>query len=119
MRWNVDLHPLFKEEFEGFSESVQDSLLAEAGLLERQGPHLGRPHVDTLNGSKHKNMKELRFTIDGGVWRAAFAFDPERKAIILVAGDKSGKSQKLFYKKLIKKADERFDSHQEQLQGEK
>lgn len=62
--------------------------------LREYGPALGRPEVDTLNGSKHANMKELRFRADGGVWRVAFAFDPERNAILLVAGDKSGTSEK-------------------------
>jgi len=80
-------------------------------LLQQFGPQLGRPHVDTLNGSRHANMKELRFTAAGGVWRVAFAFDPRRKALLLVAGDKSGGSEKKFYRKLIQKADERFDSH--------
>lgn len=56
-------------------------------------------------------MKELRFDADNGVWRLAFAFDPERKAILLVGGDKSGVSSKAFYKKLLKKADDRFDKH--------
>ncbi len=41
-------------------------------------------------------MKELRFEGANGEWRAAFAFDPERRAIVLVAGDKSGGSQKRF-----------------------
>ena len=50
----------------------------------------------------------LRFTAAGGVWRVAFAFDPERKAILLVAGDKSGIGERRFYRQLIKKADERF-----------
>lgn len=67
------------------NEKVQDTLLAELELLEKYGPQLNRPHVDTLNASKYANMKELRFSADGGVWRAAFAFDPERKAIVLVA----------------------------------
>jgi hypothetical protein len=44
--------------------------------VEVEGPNLGRPHVDTLEGSSHPNMKELRFNADGGVWRFAFAFDP-------------------------------------------
>jgi hypothetical protein len=66
---------------------------------------------DTLNGSKHANMKELRFDADHGVWRVAYAFDPERKAILLVAGDKSGGSEKRFYKALIEKADRRFSQH--------
>jgi hypothetical protein len=56
-------------------------------------------------------MKELRFDASDGVWRVAFAFDPRRRAILLVAGDKSGVSEKRFYKQLIKKADERFEKH--------
>ena len=64
-------------------------------------------------------MKELRFTADGGVWRTAFPFDPKRKAILLIAGDKSGGSEQRFYKQLIKKADERFDDHLERLKEEK
>ena len=64
-------------------------------------------------------MKELRFRANNGVWRVAFAFDPERKAVLLVAGDKSGTSQKRFYKGLIKKADARFDSHLVMLKAKK
>jgi hypothetical protein len=56
-------------------------------------------------------MKELRFNTKDGVWRVAFAFDPKRCAILLVAGDKSGISQKQFYKNLIRKADQRFHEH--------
>lgn len=56
-------------------------------------------------------MKELRFKAAGGVWRVAFAFDPAQKAILLVAGDKSGGSEKRFYRQLIKSADARFDRH--------
>ena len=67
--------------------------------------------MDTLNGSRHANMKELRFDADDGVWRVAFAFDPKRAAILLVAGDKSGGSEERFYRQLIRTADERFDSH--------
>jgi hypothetical protein len=59
-------------------------------LLKLLGPKLGRPHADTLNGSKHANMKELRADTAGQVLRIAFAFDPERVGILLVAGDKSG-----------------------------
>jgi hypothetical protein len=79
---------------------------------------LERPRVGTLKDSKHANLKELRFDADDGVWRVAFAFDPKRKAILLVAGDKSGKSEKTFYKRLIKKADKRFDDHLEELKSE-
>ena len=111
MSWNVRLDDAFDPEFDELPIDVQDEMLAHARLLEEFGPTLGRPRVDTLNGSRHANMKELRFSVAGGVWRVAFAFDPERQAILLVAGDKSGASEMRFYKTLIKKADERFDAH--------
>lgn len=67
--------------------------------------------MDTLKGSRYAKMKELRFSAVGGEWRVAFAFDPKRNAILLVAGDKSGGVERRFYRELIRKADERFDIH--------
>jgi hypothetical protein len=64
-------------------------------------------------------MKELRFDASDGAWRLAFAFDPKRRAILLVAGDKSGGSQKRFYRELIRKADQRFDAHLDRIQKER
>ncbi len=119
MNWEVRFGPVFDSEFDSLSTTVQDELLALATLLERFGPALGRPRVDTLKGSRHTNMKELRFQVDNGVWRVAFAFDPERKAILLVAGDKSGSSKRRFYRRLIRKADERFDAHLDRLNDER
>jgi hypothetical protein len=109
--WTVENHDEFDQEFDGLPEEVQDRILAIRLLLQKFGPHLGRPHADTLVGSKHANMKELRFEGADGVWRVAFALDPRRSAILLVAGDKSGRSEKKFYKKLIAKADKRYDRH--------
>jgi len=108
MAWTVLFHDDFEPEFLGLVEDVQDELLAHVEVLAEFGPGLGRPHVDTLAGSRHANMKELRFKAADGVWRVAFAFDPERRAILLVAGDKSGVAQARFYKTLIKTADGRF-----------
>ena len=87
-------------------------------LLRQFGPQLGRPHVDTLNGSRHANMKEMRFSAADGEWRVAFAFDPERTAMLLAAGDKSGAGARRFYRALIRKADERFDRHLARLADE-
>ena len=117
MAWPVSYHDAFVAELSGLSDAVQDGLLTMVELLTMSGPTLGRPHVDTLAGSKHANMKELRFRADDGVWRAAFAFDPERRVIVLVAGDKSGVSQQRFYKALIAKADARFAEHLDSLEG--
>src|SRR5260370_954415 len=92
-------------------EESDMEIVAQSRLLKQFGPQLGRLRVDTLKDSRHTNMKELRFVAADGVWRVAFAFDPMRKAILLVAGDKSGVSQSKFYKRLIAKADDRFDAH--------
>ncbi len=118
MGWEVLFHEAFEPEFDELAQAVQDELLAYARLLEEFGPTLGRPHAETLKGSDHDNMKELRFRADNGVWRVAFAFDTKRKGILLVCGDKSGGSEKKFYKRLIAKADERFASHLKRLKEE-
>ena len=119
MSWDVRLHNAFEVEFLAFERGVQTELLAVAMLLAEFGPQLGRPYVDTLKGSKHANMKEMRFDATDGVWRVAFAFDPKRMAIVLIAGDKSGGSEKRFYRELIRKADQRFDAHLERLKKER
>ncbi|MBL8178892.1 MAG: type II toxin-antitoxin system RelE/ParE family toxin [Bryobacterales bacterium] len=111
MVWRVLLHDEFEPEFDALPAAVADELLAHAKLLAAFGPRLGRPHVDTVKDSVHANMKELRFDAAGGVWRVAFAFDPKRSAILLIAGDKTGVNQKRFYKQLIAKADKRFGDH--------
>lgn len=76
MSWIVKFHNKFEAEFDELNSTVQDELLAHALLLEKFGPQLGRPTVDTLKGSKYSNMKELRFKANNRVWRVAFAFDP-------------------------------------------
>lgn len=111
VKWNVEIADEFQPEFGALDQDVRTEILALARVLQEFGPQLGRPRVDTLNGSRHANMKELRFSAADGEWRVAFAFDPTRKAILLVAGDKSGGSEKRFYRELIRKADDRFDAH--------
>lgn len=111
MVWKVLFHDDFASEFVDLPEPVKDELFAQAKVLETFGPALGRPRADTLKGSRHANMKELRFSAMDGVWRVAFAFDPKREAVLLVAGDKSGTSEKRFYRELIRKADKRFAAH--------
>jgi hypothetical protein len=113
--WKAYFHPEFRAEFDKLTNTVQNELLASITPLREFGPALGRPEVDTLKGSSYANMKELRFRAAGGVWRVAFAFDPKRSAILLVAGSKSGVSEKTFYKRLIDKADRRYRGHLENL----
>ena len=117
--WTVEIGDEFEPEFDALRKEVRLELLALTRLLQHFGPQLGRPRVDTLNGSRHANMKELRFSAADGVWRVAFAFDTRRKAILLVAGDKSGLSERRFYRELIRKADARFDAHLARLKRER
>ena len=112
-QWEMYLHDDFQPEFDALVPAVQDALLALARAVEIAGPMAGRPHVGTRANPKHPNMKELRFTALNGtrVWRAAFAFDPQQKGLILVAADKQGKEEMKFYKALVAKANRRFDAH--------
>jgi hypothetical protein len=111
MAWDVEFDVAFATEAKGFAEAARIEIAALAKLLREFGPLLRRPHCDTLKGSQHANMKELRFTLPDGEWRVAFAFDPQRNAILFVGGSKSGVNQKKFYKDLIRVADERFNAH--------
>ena len=111
MKWEVEFHKDFDPEFDALPDDVQSELRAHALLLEQFGPQLGRPRVDTLKGSRHANMKELRFDAADDVWRVAFAFDPRRNAVLLIAGDKSGGRREEILSPAHSKADERFDEH--------
>ncbi|HEX3375807.1 MAG TPA: type II toxin-antitoxin system RelE/ParE family toxin [Candidatus Acidoferrales bacterium] len=118
MKWSVSFYEEFEAEFDELPEEVQDEFYAEAQFLEMNGPATGRPHVDTLKGSKFPNMKELRFEAMNDEWRVAFAFDPKRVAVMLVGAGKVGISEKRFYKSLIARADARYERHLEKLKQE-
>jgi len=115
MKWTVIFCDEFDAEFQNMQEDLQDELLAHALLLQEFGPNLGRPTVDTLNGSKYSNMKELRFALKKEIWRIAFAFDPKRQAILLAGGNKTGADQKRFYERLIRTADARYGRYLNRL----
>jgi hypothetical protein len=112
VRWIVELGDEFASEFNDLHPDVRNEILAPlAPVTAIRGRCWDGPGADTLDESRHPNMKELRFDAADGVWRVAFAFDPNRRAILLLAGDKSGGSEKRFYKQLFAKADRRFDAH--------
>ena len=84
-------------------------------ILTELGPGLGRPLVDSIVGSGHRNMKELRPGSSGrSEVRILFAFDPRRRAILLLAGDRQGAWAK-WYRRNIPVADDRYDEHLEKL----
>ena len=89
MEWEV----LFDEEcriwFDSLEEKLQDAILSCVAVLQQRGPNLGRPRVDSVAGSKHSNMKELRIQYRGNPWRILFAFDSRRRAVLLIGGNKA------------------------------
>ena len=113
MPWQIEFHDALLPEVDALPRDVQKALAAHLRLLAEFGPELGRPAVDTLKGSRIGNLKELRFSAVGGVWRLAFAFDRRRIAILLAFGNKRGAAEARFYAALIAKAEARW-----QMRGE-
>lgn len=114
--WSIDVE-LIEHWVKGLDTDSRGQLFAALELLQEYGPQLGRPIVDTVSNSKHRNMKELRPGSAGrSELRVLFAFDVERRAIMLIAGDKAGNWQR-WYKKNIPIADRLFDEHQDRLRG--
>nr|WP_213935163.1 type II toxin-antitoxin system RelE/ParE family toxin [Rhodococcus sp. B50] len=116
MKWVVDVERI-EAWLTQLDDDSYDQVIAALELLAENGPMLGRPLVDTVETSRHSNMKELRPGSRGrSELRILFAFDPKRSAIMLIAGDKSGQWKK-WYKVNIPIADDLFDEHLEQLEG--
>ena len=116
--WEVRFFDEFKSEFHDLPRDVKLELGEVIDLLRKFGPDLGRPAVDTLNGSAFSNMKEIRVDVADDWYRFAFAFDPLRRAIVLCGGGKGGKSQKAFYKRLVVLADTRYAVHLEDIEND-
>lgn len=108
-KWDVEVSDEFEAWWRALETDVQEALAHDIDVLEQVGPMLGRPHVDTVAGSRHANMKELRTHHKGRQYRTLFAFDPARAAILLIGGDKSG--DRRFYRSHVPKADEIYDRH--------
>jgi len=98
-------------------EQIEEDISAIFGrvfLLGEEGPYLGRPYADTLKGSKKRsNLKELRVKTDAREFRIAYIFDPDRKGVLLIGGDKKGKNQRKFYKDLIREAEQIYAAYLE------
>ena len=114
--WTVEVE-LVDDWLATLDEKSYELIVAALEVLAEQGPSLGRPLADSIVGSTYRNMKELRTGSSGrSEVRILFAFDPERKAILLVAGDKAGNWQK-WYRTNIPLADERYRQHLDRLKG--
>lgn len=109
--WKIIQTSTFDDWFAKLDVAAQSDILEKAVVLREFGPRLGRPTVDSVVGSAHSNMKELRVQSNGRPFRIFFAFDPKRQAVLLIGGNKQG--DKRFYKKLIPIADKLFSEYLE------
>ncbi|WP_274369118.1 type II toxin-antitoxin system RelE/ParE family toxin [Morganella morganii] len=97
----------FAGQDDGDRAAILAAILAAMLVLEKRGPGLPRPYADTVKGSRYTNMKELRIQSRGQPIRAFFAFDPERRGVLLCAGYKTG-NEKRFYMQMIPQADREY-----------
>lgn len=114
--WEVEYTDEFEQWWLSLDADEQESLAASVELLQVIGPGLSRPHADTLKGSMHSNMKELRTQHQGHPLRTLFAFDPTRTALLLIGGDKTGDDR--FYERMIPEADRLYTEHLKELERE-
>lgn len=114
--WEVASTDEFDAWMDGLEAAAKSDIFAKLAMLRLLGPELGRPHADTLKGSKFANLKELRANTKSKVLRVAFAFDPNRTAILLLGGNKAGVNERRFYRKLIAAADALYEKHLQQSQ---
>ena len=119
MEWDVLISEEFERWFNDLPQRHKMAIATDLKVLKQVGPLLGRPYVDQIKGSNINNLKELRTKFSGHVYRSLFAFDPERKAVVLCGGDKKGKKQENFYERLIAQAESIFEKHLKQLQQNK
>lgn len=111
MKWEIIISEEFESWFNELPQKHKIAIATDLEVLRELGPMLGRPYVDQIKGSKFNNLKELRTKVTGHIYRSLFAFDPERHAVILSGGDKKGKNQEKFYKRLIAQAEIVFEAH--------
>jgi hypothetical protein len=111
--WEVEYTKLFETWWNSLSEGEQEEIAAKVDLLEERGPALSRPHADVIASSRHSNMKELRGKVKERRLRVLFAFDPRRRALLLLGGDKTDNPK--WYEEFVPIADGLFDLHLESI----
>ena len=106
MAWSVVGTSSFKEWFIGLDELDRARIEDRVDLFEQLGPSLGRPVVDSIQASRHDNMKELR----AGTLRVLFIFDPISTAVLPLGGDKRDR-WRAWFESAISTADDLYDDY--------
>jgi hypothetical protein len=117
MEWLVEYTDEFGAWWDMLTEAEQISVDAHVRKLESRGPSLPFPYSSGISGSRHAHMRELRVQSGGKPLRVFYAFDPRRRAILLIGGDKTG--DKRFYDRMIPVADGLYDEHLAELDKER
>ena len=116
MSWEVEYTDEFEEWWHFLSEKEQVSVDASVRLLELLGPSLKFPHSSGVKGSRHGHLRELRIQFGGRPLRSLYAFDPRRRAILLIGGDKTGNDR--WYEEYVPIADDLYDEYIDELRKE-
>jgi hypothetical protein len=116
MAWEVEYTDEFEQTWNGLDDEEQTAIDQRVRLLAEYGPNLGRPYVDVIKMSRHSNMKELIVPEGSAEFRVLFAFDPARRALLLILGDKSpndpdSPNWNAWYQKMVPIADDLFTAH--------
>ncbi len=111
MRWKTERTDEFEAWWQTLTDREQNQVISSLRYVVESDPGAGRPSVDSVKGSRYPNMKELRAS---ETIRVFFAFDPRRVAILLIGGDKAGKTRR-FYREMISTADRIYDAHLRRL----
>jgi len=114
--WEVEYTDEFGEWWEILNVDEQDAITFSVGLLRSEGPSLKFPYSSDVRQSRYSSMRELRSQCKGQPLRTFYAFDPERKAILLIGGNKT--SDNRFYKKMVPLADKIYDNYLKEIKGE-
>jgi hypothetical protein len=112
--WSIDRSDECADWIKGLDLDAKEAIYKSLLILRTVGPSLGRPHVDSVAGSRYPNMKELRVQNRQRLFRILFAFDPRRVAVLLAGGDKRG--DKRFYQRMIPLADSLYERHLKELE---
>ena len=107
--WEVEYTDEFNTWWDGLTRGEREALYAAVRLLEMRGPHLPFPYSSGVLGSKFTHMRELRIQYRGVPYRVLYAFDPRRVALLLIGGNKAGKTR--WYKQFIPIADRLYAQH--------
>jgi hypothetical protein len=115
--WSIGYTQEYEDWFTNQQEEDKIAINAKVILLSELGPNLGRPYVDTIHGSKYKNLKELRVKYRNTIFRILFCFDKSRNCWLLIGGNKKGKNERQFYDRLIDLAEKLIEKYPEILEG--